>query len=112
MQSALVPMSAPWYKVAAGVREVRAETRGFCARCAVLCQTPEQFDKRRRSERLYTSVFALAAFRVGAFFVLGVFSANSKPTLSFSNFRCAEKGRPFFEMNFGSKSVLPVAINF
>ena len=56
--------------------------------------------------------FAAGAFRGGAFFVLGPLSANSKPTLPFSNFRCAENGRPFFEMNFGSKSVLPVAINF
>src|ERR1700730_243906 len=45
-------------------------------------------------------------------FFRGAFGANSKPTLPFSNFRCAENARPFLEINFGSKSVLPVAISF
>ena len=46
------------------------------------------------------------------FFARGFFSANSKPNFPFSNFKCAEKGRPFFEINFGSRSVLPVALVF
>jgi hypothetical protein len=64
------------------------------------------------TQRFYASAFAAGAFFVAAFFGFAVFSANSKPTLPFSNFRCAENGRPFFEMNFGSRSVLPVVINF
>src|SRR5947207_15113525 len=60
----------------------------------------------------YTHVFATADWRTGSFFVFGVFSANSKPTLPFSNFRWAEKGRPFLEMNFGRRSVLPVVMSF
>lgn len=32
-------------------------------------------------------VFATAAFRAGIFLAFGTFSANSKPTLPFSNFR-------------------------
>src|SRR6266487_5545597 len=51
-------------------------------------------------------------FRVRGFLARGAFSANSNPTLPFSNFKCAENGRPFFEINFGRRSVLPVMINF
>src|SRR5690349_20794400 len=54
--------------------------------------------------------YAATAFRGASFF--GFLAANSKPTLPFSNLRCAEKGRPFLEINFGKRSVLPVAISF
>src|SRR6266487_1665538 len=53
---------------------------------------------------------AQAACRAAAFF--GFFSANSKPTFPFSSFRCAENGRPFFETNLGSRSVLLIVISF
>src|SRR5581483_1332861 len=53
---------------------------------------------------------AATALRAAVFF--GFRSANSKPTLPLSNLRCAENGRPFLETNLGSKSVLPVLINF
>src|SRR5438132_847806 len=56
------------------------------------------------------SAQAATALRDALFF--GFLSANSKPTFPFSNLRCAENGRPFLETNFGSRSVLPVAISF
>src|SRR5205814_1362682 len=57
-----------------------------------------------------TKRYAATAWRGAIFF--GFRSANSKPTFPFSNVKCAENGRPFFETNFGSRSVLPVAISF
>jgi hypothetical protein len=64
--------------------------------------------KKKIAERDY--FFAAATLRGAPAF--GFRGSNSKTTLPFSSFKRAEKGRPFFEMNFGSKSVLPVAINF
>ena len=60
----------------------------------------------------YAAAPSLGADFFGADFFRGAFGANSKPTFPFSSLRCAEKGRPFLEMNLWSKSVLPVAINF
>src|SRR5437762_11172756 len=60
----------------------------------------------------YAVAPSLGAGFFGADFFRGAFGANSKPTFPFSSLRCAEKGRPFLEMNLWSKSVLPVAIIF
>src|SRR5687767_2864709 len=76
--------------------------------------TAERLDGSVGAHRapLQNQPLTAAAFRAGAFFAFGTFSANSKPTLPFSNFRWAEKGRPFLEMNLGRRSVLPAVMSF
>lgn len=49
-----------------------------------------------QANRIMTSIEAEKIFALG------------DDTVAKSNFRCAENGRPLWEMNFGSKSVLPV----
>src|SRR5947209_3163201 len=79
-------------------------------------QAPKLTDRRLRTRALQLAASCFAdrqaarALRGAAFF--GFRSANSKPTLPLSNLRCAENGRPFLEINFGSRSVFPVAISF
>src|SRR2546423_460082 len=59
--------------------------------------------------------FSYAAAALGAaifFFGFVFFSSNWKPTFPFSNFRYAEKARPFLEINLCKRSVFPVVISF